>query len=38
MVLDGLGRFLTRENKVLTEVFQPEVRRHERPRHGDRPG
>lgn len=27
MVLDGLGRFMTRENKILTEVFQPEERR-----------
>jgi hypothetical protein len=26
MVLDGLGRFLRRENKVLTHVFQPEDR------------
>jgi hypothetical protein len=26
MVLDGLGRFLRRENTVLTHVFQPEDR------------
>lgn len=26
MVLDGLGRFLRRENKVLTHVFRPEDR------------
>jgi hypothetical protein len=24
LVLDGLGRFLLRENKILTDVFQPE--------------
>ena len=27
MVLDGIGRFLQRENKILTHVFQPEAGR-----------
>jgi hypothetical protein len=30
MVLDGLGRYLRRENQILTDVFQPEQETDER--------